>query len=64
MPLANLLAGSSPHTARYQLRSSRSGNSISGQLYMSAAWSNYDVFDNEIVFVNCFGTTSFDAVQQ
>ena len=31
---------------------------------MSAAWSNYDPFDNEIVFVNCFGTTSFDAVQR
>jgi len=29
-----------------------------------AAWSNYDVFDNEIVFVNCFGTTPFEAVQQ
>lgn len=64
VPLANLLAGSSPHTARYQLRSSRSGNTISGQLYMSAAWSNYDVFENEIVFVNCFGTTPFEAVQQ
>lgn len=62
--LVNGLAGSSPHTARYQLRTTRSGNAITGQLYMSAAWSNYDPFDNEIVFVNCFGTTSFDAVQR
>ena len=61
--LVNLLAGSSPHTAHYQLRTTRSGGSITGQLYMSAAWSNYDYYNNKIVFVNCFGTTSFEAVQ-
>jgi len=63
-PLVNQMAGSSPHSVRYQLRTSRSGDGISGQLYMSSAWSNYDYYNNEIVFVNCFGTTSFDAVQQ
>ena len=62
-PLGNLLAGSSERTVRYQLRSSRSGNSISGQLYMSTGWSNYDPYTNRITFVNCFGTTQFDAVQ-
>ena len=41
-PLVNQMAGSSPHSVKYQLRTSRSGNGISGQLYMSSAWSNYD----------------------
>lgn len=62
--LVNGLAGSSGHSVRYQLRSTRSGGAISGQLTMSAAWSNYDYSTNRIVFVNCSGTRSFDAVQR
>ena len=59
----NRLVGSGSRGITYKVtETARSGDVVTGKLGMSFFDSKYDIFTNQIWFVNCSGTQSFEAV--
>ncbi len=62
VPRVNTLVTSGARTVTYRLKTSRSGNQISGSLIQTFSDSRFDIFSNTITFINCAGTLDFTAV--
>jgi hypothetical protein len=58
----NTLVSSSERTITYTVKSSRSGNRITGERKMSFSDSQYDPFTNTISSIFCSGTQKYEAI--
>ena len=59
----NRLVGSGSRGITYKVsETARSGDTVTGKLGMSFFDSKYDIFSNQIWFVNCSGSQSFEAI--
>ncbi len=58
----NQLISSGERTITFKMTSTRSGNRITGKRTMSFSGSRYNVFTNQITFINCSGTENYEAI--
>jgi hypothetical protein len=59
----NTLVSSGARTINYKVKNAAvQGDRLTGALEMSFGDSRYDIFTNRIIFINCAGTQSFEAI--